>query len=141
MSTRTPYPSHLTWPRWARVSRFIPAPKRRGRPVKSERREILSALLYAARTGCQQPAMPRELPAGPIVYRDFMPWKSHGRLEPLHEELRGDQRRAEARQRQLSAATLDSQSVTTTEHRRPRGATPVRSSPQPSGTSSSRRSD
>ncbi len=115
MDTRQAYPSDLTGPQWAQVSRFIPAPKKGGRPAKYERREITNALLYVARTGCQWRAMPHDLPPWRAVYWYFMAWKKDGTLDRLHEELRGDLRQAEGRQRQPSAAILDSQSVKTTE--------------------------
>jgi transposase len=115
MDTRQPYPSDLTGPQWAQVSRFIPAPKRGGRPAKYERREITNALLYVVRTGCQWRAMPHDLPPWRIVYWYFRQWKKDGTFNRLLDELRGDLRQAEGRQRQPSAAVLDSQSVKTTE--------------------------
>lgn len=140
MDTRQAYPSDLTGPQWAQVSRFIPAPKKGGRPAKYERREITDALLYVARTGCQWRAMPHDLPPWRAVYWYFMAWKKDGTLDRLHEELRGDLRQAEGRQRQPSAAILDSQSVKTTEKGGLAAMTPVRRSRAASGTSWSTRS-
>jgi transposase len=140
MSARIPYPSDLTGPQWAQVSRFIPAPKKGGRPAKYDRREIVNALLYVARTGCQWRAMPHDLPPWRITYWYFMQWKKDGTIDRLMDELRGDLRQAEGRQRQPSAAVLDSQSVKTTEKGGPGAMTPVRRSPVASGTSWSTRS-
>lgn len=137
MDTRQAYPTDLTGPQWAQVSRFIPAPKRGGRPAKYDRREIANALMYVVRTGCQWRAMPHDLPPWRIVYWYFMAWKKDGTLDRLHDELRGDLRRAEGRQRQPSAAVLDSQSSKTTEKGGLAATTPVRRSPAASGTSSS----
>ena len=135
MDTRQPYPSDLTGPQWAQVSRFIPAPKRGGRPAKYERREITNALLYVVRTGCQWRAMPHDLPPWRIVYWYFMQWKKDGTFNRLLDELRGDLRQAEGRQRQPSAAVLDSQSVKTTEKGGSTATTRVRRSTAASGTS------
>jgi len=140
MDTRQPYPSDLTGPQWAQVSRFIPAPKKGGRPAKYDRREIVNALLYVSRTGCQWPALPHDLPPWAIVYRYFGRWKKDGTLDRLHDELRGDLRRAEGRGRQPSAAALDSQSVKTTEKGGLEVSTRRRRSRAASGTSSSTRS-
>jgi transposase len=140
MDIRKAYPTDLTGPQWAQVSRFIPAPKKGGRPAKYQRREIVNALLYVARTGCQWRAMPHDLPPWRIVYWYFMMWKKDGTLGRLHDELRGDLRQAEGRLRQPSAAVLDSQSVKTTEKGGPGAMTPVRRSPAASGTSSWTRS-
>jgi transposase len=135
MDTRQPYPSDLTGPQWAQVSRFIPAPKMGGRPAKYDRREITNALLYVVRTGCQWRAMPHDLPPWRIVYWYFMRWKKDGTFNRLLDELRGDLRQAEGRQRQPSAAVLDSQSVKTTEKGGSTVTTRARRSTAASGTS------
>lgn len=140
MDTRKAYPTDLTGPQWAQVQRFIPAPKKGGRPAKYPRREIVNALLYVARTGCQWRAMPHDLPPWRIAYWYFMMWKKDGTLDRLHDELRGDLRQAEGRRRQPSAAVLDSQSSKTTEKGGRGAMTPVRRSPAASGTSSWTRS-
>jgi putative transposase len=53
MTTRLPYPSDLTDPQWDAIKDLVPAPKPGGRPARYLRREIVNALLYLARTGCQ----------------------------------------------------------------------------------------
>ena len=115
MDTRQPYPSDLSRAEWAQVARFIPPPKPGGRPAKSDRLEIVNALLYVARTGCQWRALPHDFPPWTIVYWYFRCWKRDGTLNRLMDELRGDLRQAEGRLRQPSAAIIDSQSVKTTE--------------------------
>ena len=140
MDTRKAYPTDLAEPQWAQVSRFIPAPKPGGRPAKYQRREIVNALLYVVRTGCQWRAMPHDLPPWRITYWYFMQWRKDGTLERLHDELRGDLRQAEGRQRQPSAAVLDSQSSKTTEKGGPGAMTPARRSTAASGISSWTRS-
>jgi transposase len=115
MDTRQPYPSDLSRSEWAQVGRFIPAPKTGGRPAKYDRREIVNALLYVARTGCQWRALPHDLPPWTIVYWYFRSWKKDGTFDRLMAELRGDLRQAQGRRRQPSAAVIDSQSVKTTE--------------------------
>jgi transposase len=140
MDTRQAYPSDQTGPQWAQVSRFIPAPKKGGRPAKYDRREIVNGLLYVVRTGCQWRAMPHDLPPWRIVYWYFMQWKKDGTFDRLLDELRGDLRQAEGRHRQPSAAVLDSQSVKTTEKGGSTGMMRARRSTAASGTSWSIRS-
>jgi transposase len=135
MDTRQPYPTDLSHAEWAQVSRFIPAPKPGGRPAKYARREIVNALLYVARTGCQWRALPHDLPPWTIAYWYFRTWKADGTLDRLMHELRGDLRRAEGKQRQPTAAIIDSQSVKTTEKGGPAATTAGRRSPAGSATS------
>lgn len=114
-TTRLAYQTDLTDAQWTQVRRFIPAPKPGGRPAKYDRREIVNAILYLVRTGCQWRMLPHEFPHWKAVYGYFAVWKKDGTLDRLHDELRGDLRRAEGKQRQPTAAILDSQSVKTTE--------------------------
>ena len=62
MDTRQPYPSDLRDREWFHVERFIPTPKPGGRPAKYERREIVNALLYIDRTGCQWRTLSHDFP-------------------------------------------------------------------------------
>jgi len=140
MDTRAAYPSDLTHAEWARVARLIPAPKKGGRPAKHDRRAIVDALLYVARTGCQWRALPHDFPPWATVYWYFRTWKADGTLDRLHDALRGDLRAAEGRHRQPSAAILDSQSVKTTEKGGAAATTRARRSPAASGISWSTRS-
>ena len=136
MDTRTAYPSDLTHAEWAQVCRVIPAPKKGGRPAKHDRREIVNALLYVARTGCQWRALPHDLPPWPTVYWYFRIWKKDGTFDRLMDLLRGDLRVAEGRNRQPSAGIIDTQSVRTTEKGDPAATTRASRSTAASGISS-----
>jgi putative transposase len=115
MTTRLPYPSDLTDEQWVIVNDLVPAPKSGGRPATYSRREILNALLYIARTGCQWRALPHDLPPWRIVYWYFMNWRNDGTLDRVHDRLRTAVRVADGRDLQPTAAILDSQTVKTTE--------------------------
>jgi transposase len=106
MDTRQPYPSDLSNEQWAQVERFIPALKLGGRPAKYERREVVHALLYLDRTGCQWRALPHDFPPWDSGDWYFRTWKKDGPLDRLHDGLRGDLRQAEGRQRPPAAAIL-----------------------------------
>src|SRR5579884_4088383 len=136
MDTTERYPTDLTDRQWAQLARVIPAPKPGGRPAKYSRREIVNALLYITRAGCPWRMMPKDLPPWRIVYWYFMQWKKDETFDRLNDTLRGDLRVAEGRQRQPSAAIIDSQSVRATETGGRRATTPVRGSTAASGTSS-----
>jgi transposase len=78
MCRRRPYPSDLTDGQWARASRFVPTPKKGGRPAKYDRREIANAVLYVERTGCRWRALPVDLPPWRAAYWYYMQWKKDG---------------------------------------------------------------
>jgi putative transposase len=121
MNARQPYPSDLTDAQWEVIKDLVPEPKPGGRPATHDRREIVNALLYLTRTGCQWRALPHDLPPWRIVYWYFMTWRDDGTLNRLHDRLRGRVRSDAGRDVQPTAAVLDSQSIKTTETGGPRG--------------------
>jgi putative transposase len=78
-------------------------------------REILNALLYLSRTGCQWRMLPHDLPPWETVYAYFKQWRDDGTWERLNRELRIEVRLSEGKDAEPSAAIVDSQSVKTTE--------------------------
>ena len=85
---RQAYPSDLTDAQWETVKAIVPAPKPGGRPAKYSRREVLNALLYLERTGCQWRALPHDLPPWKLVYWYFMAWRASGLLDRIHDRVR-----------------------------------------------------
>jgi putative transposase len=115
MNPRRVYSTDLTDAEWRRLEPLVPAPKPGGRPVKYPRREIVNAIFYLLRTGCSWRLLPHDFPPWRIVFYYFWQWRKAGMWEQIHDTLRGDLRQALGKQRQPSAALLDSQSVKTTE--------------------------
>jgi transposase len=58
--------------------------------------------------------LPREYPPWQTVYYHFRRWRHDGRLRRAHDRLREELREAEGRDRDPSAAVIDSQVVKTT---------------------------
>src|SRR5204863_10008932 len=56
------YSSGLSDAEWAMIEPRLPQRNRLGRPPKTETRNIVNALLYMVRTGCQWRLLPREFP-------------------------------------------------------------------------------
>ena len=68
---RKPYPSDLTDEQWAVIEPLIPIPKV-GRPREVDMREVLNAILYLNRSGCQWDMLPDDLPAAARDYVEFL---------------------------------------------------------------------
>ncbi len=128
MSRAKEYPSDLTDEEWAILEPLLEQPRRerRGKPRTVERREVLNAILYVLRTGCQWRALPHEYPPWSTAYWWFRQWRLDGTWERVAAALRGRGWVKAGRDPEPSAAVLDSQSVTTTEQGGPEATTAAR---------------
>jgi len=111
------YPTDLTDEQWQAVSRLVPPAKPGGRPRTVNMRQVLNALFYLGRTGCAWRMLPKEYPPKDTVYYYFKRFRQDGTWERIHDLIRKRVRVQHGKQRQPSAAILDSQSVKTTEKR------------------------
>src|SRR5215204_5097657 len=112
--SRHVYPSDLSDAEFRWVEPWLPPPHPTGRPRVHAQREILDAIFYVVRTGCQWRFLPAEYPPWSTVYGWFRRWRLDGTWERLHTALREQLRMMVGRDPQPSAAIIDSQSVKTT---------------------------
>ena len=109
------YPTDLTDTEWTLLAPLIPAAKPGGRPRTTDMREVVNAILYSLRSGCQWRMLPTDFVPYQTVYHYFWTWRRAGVWERMHDSLRGDLREAAGRTREPSAGIIDSQTVKTTE--------------------------
>ena len=86
-------------------------------PIEYARREILNAIFYLNRNGCAW----RDFPPYGTVSSYYHAWRRSGRWQSINDTLRTQLRLAEGRHPEPSAASLESQSVKTTEIASERG--------------------
>ena len=117
MATTQPralYDTDLTDAQWEILRPLLPPPGG-GRPRTTSMREVLNAILYVLRTGCAWDLLPQDFPPPGTVSGDFNQWRRDGTITRIPEALRSPVREACEHDSEPSAASLDSQSVKTTE--------------------------
>ncbi len=112
---RRPYPTDLTDAQWTLIEPLLPGPAWTGRRRRLDLREVVNALLYLLRTGCQWRLLPHEFPNWNSVRYYYDLWLWSGTWERVNAALSAQDRRAAGREAQPSAAIIDSQTTKTTE--------------------------
>ncbi|RYE65555.1 MAG: IS5 family transposase [Oxalobacteraceae bacterium] len=113
------YPSDLSDEQWLLVAPVLRAAC--GRSGRIHRRELLNAIFYVLRTGCQWRYLPRSYPNWASVYSCFRRWSRNGTWDQVVEALRVQVRYEQGRKALPTAAVIDTQSVKTTEKGGPQG--------------------
>ncbi|GAB2722601.1 IS5-like element ISSco3 family transposase [Kitasatospora kifunensis] len=116
MGERRAYSSDLSDEAWELIRPVITAWKSRhlsvsGHQGRYEMREILNAILYQARTGCQWRYLPHDLPPPSAVYYYFGTWRDDGTAETVHDLLRWQVRESRKRHEDPTAVVLGTQMV------------------------------
>src|SRR5436853_4915035 len=114
------YPSDVTDAQWALIEPLIPVYPG-GRPRKTHLRDVVDAVFYLLRSGCQWRYLPKDFPPKSTVWRYFDEWRHNGTLEIIHDLLRKKVRTQEKPYAPRTTASVDSQSVDTTSGGEQRG--------------------
>ena len=72
------YSTDLTNEEFALIEGLLPGRRHLGRPRTTELREVIDAILYLLRTGCQWAMLPKDFPPSGTVYGYFRSWKRRG---------------------------------------------------------------
>lgn len=121
MSERKAYPSDLTDEQWEVVGPFLRAwkakhPSVSGHQGRYELREIVNAIFYQNRTGCQWAYLPHDLPPKSATYYYFALWRDDGTDQAIHDLLRCQAREKAGRAEDPTAVVLDTQSIRAANH-------------------------
>jgi putative transposase len=114
---RQAYPSDVSDSEWNIIEPLLPKSKLRGRKRTSELREVVNAIFYLREEGCQWRALPHDFPHWSTVRTDFDKWNKNQVWYQMNRVLRAEVRQQQGRESQPSAASIDSQSVKTTQKR------------------------
>lgn len=115
---RQPYPSDMTDQDWQVINfhlSHVPHKGAGGRPRKYSDREMINAIMYLTKTGCQWRMLPHDFPPWKSVYGYFSAWRKNDFWDELNDILREECRIKAGRNAEPSAGIIDSQSVKTTE--------------------------
>ncbi|GHV20766.1 hypothetical protein AGMMS49959_08770 [Planctomycetales bacterium] len=86
---RTAYDTDLTDDEWKLFKEKLDEARRSkcGRKPDIARREIVNAVLYRLRTGCQWRSLPHDFPAWNTVFQTYRRWIKIGYWEKIHDAL------------------------------------------------------
>ncbi len=99
---------------WACIAPFVVQSAGSGRKRSIDTREVVNALLYVSKTGCQWRMLPHDFPSWYSVSYYFYRWVKDGTLVHINDCLREAIRIELGRDPEPSVGILDSQSVKTT---------------------------
>lgn len=115
---REPYPSDLSDEQWSLIEPMITAWKQdrvarsaTGDPGSCDLREVVNAIFYQNRTGCQWRYLPHDLPSWSAVFYCFGLWRRDGLDQRIQELLRCQVRERARRLEDPSLVIIDTQSV------------------------------
>lgn len=109
------YSTDVTDEEWALVEPDVRSKPGPGRPRTVDIRQVINAIRYINRTGCQWELLPHDFPNHNSVRYYFDKWTYDGTFIRINDALRTKARIRLGRDPEPSGAIIDSQSVKTTE--------------------------
>lgn len=120
------YASDLSDQEFELIAPYVAQPEGSGKKREVDIREVLNALFYRIRTGCQWRMLPKNFPAWYHVWYYYRTWRNDGTWERINTLLRREVRSKLDRDPEPSVAIIDSQSIETTEMGGEKGFNPYK---------------
>ncbi len=114
------YPSDLTDKQWEIVGKHFHTGNY-GKSRKHGQRDMINAIFYVIKTGCQWRFLPKEYPPWKSVYSFYKRAKDKGIWEKMMQDVVSRSRLKMGRKADPSYSLIDSQSVKTTDKAQERG--------------------
>jgi putative transposase len=105
------YPSDLTDEEWSAVEPLLPKAAPAGSPRRIDLREVLNAIRYLVRSGCEWRMLPVHFPAWQTVYWWFRRLTRRLMFRTIHDVALMIDRAQAGRDPEPSTAVIDSQSI------------------------------
>lgn len=104
------YSTNVTDSQWELIEPILSNKRKR----KHSHRDVLNAIFYLLKTGCQWRMLPHCFPPWESVYYYFSMWKNDGTIETVHDLIREKIRIKAGKDASPSVGLIDSQSIRTT---------------------------
>ena len=106
----THYPSNLGDSQWQVIKEYLDTERKR----KHDLRQIVNAILYLVKSGCQWRMLPSDFPKWQLVYYYFSKWSRNETIAFIQEALVEKARVKAGKKEEPTAGIIDSQSVKST---------------------------
>jgi transposase len=121
------YESDLRDSEWRLLAPYVIQGKM-GRPRKHDSRQIINAIRYVMKSGCQWRMLPKEYPPWQTVYDYYLRWRQNGKWQEIHDSLVVKVREKVGKKPAPTVGIIDSQSAKTVQKGDPEATMPVKKS-------------
>ena len=114
MESRKPYPSDVSDEEWAFVAPYLALVREDAPQRTHDLREVFNGLRWIVRSGAPWRMLPHDFPPWEAVYQQTQRWLFAGAFEAMVHDLRALLRLAKGRDKEPTAAILDSRTLRST---------------------------